>query len=136
MTADFQGRIIEEMEEVVEPKTETFYVFVEYVADMEMYYKGHLIKTFCTMNDYYGEFKCIENAIKEALEYAECYRIVKDSEAEMRVLLRKVHTKKQKTGKKQYFNPEDNIFIRNSLSNWNPDSFKYSMGNLEIFTKR
>lgn len=110
MTAGFQGRIIEEMEETTQPEKKMFYVFVEYVADVEMHYKGHHIRGFSTMNDYYGEFTCIKNAIEEALEHAKEYGIDKDSEASIQVLLRKEHLKKQKTGKKQYFHPEEDEY--------------------------
>lgn len=103
MTAGYEGKFIEEIEETEEPKTEKFYIFEENEAKIVLFYNDIEVKRFSTYNDFYGEMTCVSNAIKDAKEYAKTYDINKDSEGLFAVELIRYRIKKRKTGQKKYF---------------------------------
>lgn len=102
MTTDYDGKIIEEIEEKTEPVTEKFTLFLEHEATIKLMLNGHEVKGGSTYGEFYGELSCIKNAIEGAEHWMEFYNISKDSDAEIHVVLETYKIKKKKVGIKKY----------------------------------
>lgn len=111
MTAGYQGKIMGTDSIVIQQaKTEERFIFHENEAQILYKHGGELLKEGTTFCDYYGEGTCRHEAIKTAKEHAAEYSVTKESSLVIEVELRILKVVKKKTGRKQYFHPDEDEY--------------------------
>lgn len=113
MTSGYQGRMVRRLEPdppKPPPEPEEIFLFEEYTAQLVYVHGGEDLHEGATYNDFYGEMKCIPAAIQEARTHCEHFKITPESSLLLEVRLLVHQVKKRKTGKKQYFHPEQDEY--------------------------
>lgn len=111
MTAGFQGKLVDETTETKPAKETKLYILENNDATVYMLINDIHVKDWERYNDYYGYMTCIKNAIKGAKKIVKRYSLKLDSdEVEIIVKHRRCKTKNKKTGRKQYFNKDQDEY--------------------------
>lgn len=111
MTAGYQGTIVGETERTKPVEVvEILYVFHENEAIVRYIHGGHVLKEGSTYNDYYGELTCLKAAIESARHAMKCFNITPESELRVEVVLKVERSYRKKTGRKQYFRPDEDEY--------------------------
>lgn len=98
----YQGKELEEVVETVKPLRETFTIFEENEAEIQIWFKKHHMKEGNTLGDHGGELYCVRYAYRDALDYMRMYEIDKDSDLRIEIHLKTYKVKKQKTGRTDF----------------------------------
>lgn len=112
MTSGYQGKLIGTVQEPPQPAPapKTLFIFHEQHAQVIFRQGKHIFRDGITLNDYYGPDTCIDGAIKEAKDSCVQCGVTETSDMIIEVHLITEAVKKFKTGKKQYFHPEEDEY--------------------------
>ena len=101
------GELVE-IQDVTPPVTKVEdWIFKDTSARVDLLVNGKRVKTYCTMNNFYGKDSCVPNAIKEAKDKLMFLQIAGDGEAEIVVVKVTTFTRMRPTGQTSYYMPDN-----------------------------